>query len=513
MTYTSTYPDISVPDTLLTPYVMRHATRLAASPALIEGATGRTITYGELLASIKALAGGLTARGFGTGDVIALLAPNIPEYAVALHGAAWAGCTVTTINPTYTDREIHHQLTDSGARLLITVSPLAELATAGAESTKVESVVTIDPSGGESLADLMGEPLDSHVELPTDSVVCLPYSSGTTGLAKGVMLTHRNLVANHEQVAAILPFQEGEAIISFLPFFHIYGLSVLLNGSLAAGATVICMPRFDLPEFLGLAQQYKVKRALVVPPVVLALAKHPLVDEYDLSNLEQVFSGAAPLGAELAAEAEARLKCEVAQGYGMTELSPVTHVSPLGGARPGTVGLLVSSTEARIVNPETGEDSGADGEGELWIRGPQVMPGYLNNAKATAETIDSEGWLHTGDVATVDADGYFSIVDRVKELIKYKGFQVAPAELEALLVTHPAVADAAVVGIPDEEAGEIPKAFVVLKPGAEATAEEICAHVADQVAHFKQIREVAFVEEIPKSASGKILRRMLRDQG
>jgi 4-coumarate--CoA ligase len=235
-----------------------------------------------------------------------------------------------------------------------------------------------------------------------------------------------------------------------------------------------------------------------------------MVADYDLSALECVFSGAAPLGAELADEASQRLGCEVVQGYGMTELSPVSHSTPTGMFKPGSIGVLIPSTECRIVDPETGNDLGIGEDGEIWIRGPQVMPGYLNNETATAATVDADGWLHTGDIGHADEDGHFHIVDRLKELIKFKGFQVPPAELEALLVTHPAVADAAVIGVPDDEAGELPKAFVALKQGQETSEDEIKQFVAEKVATYKQIRLLEFVEEIPKSASGKILRRLLK---
>jgi 4-coumarate--CoA ligase len=272
------------------------------------------------------------------------------------------------------------------------------------------------------------------------------------------------------------------------------------------------MARFDLEQFLQLSQDHKISRAFVAPPIVLALAKHPMVDNYDLSALESVFSGAAPLGPELAEEAATRLGCEVVQGYGMTELSPVSHTTPAGQFKPGTIGILTPSTMSRIVDPESGKDLGIGEDGEIWVKGPQVMTGYLNNAEATAATIDEDGWLHTGDVGHADGDGHFTIVDRLKELIKFKGFQVPPAELEALLVTHPGIADAAVIGVPDDEAGELPKAFIALKEGESTSAEEIQRFVADKVASYKQIRIVQFVDSIPKSASGKILRRLLRDQ-
>lgn len=512
MIHKSLFPDVTIPDTLLTPFVLRHADRLADKPALVDGASGRTLTYGEFAHAVKALAGGLKARGFGKGDVLAIMAPNIPEYAVAFHGTAWAGGTVTTINPTYTAHEVQHQLSDSGATLLVTVSMFLEIAKEAVADTDVTQIVTIDPSDVDPLTSLMGEPLQEQVEMSPHDIVALPYSSGTTGLSKGVMLTHHNLVANLVQSTKVLAVDEDETVLSFLPFFHIYGMQVLMNNALAQGGKVVTMARFDLEQFLQLAQDHKIKRAFVAPPIVLAMAKHPLVDNYDLSSLECVFSGAAPLGAELAEEAAARLGCEVVQGYGMTELSPVSHSTPPGMYKPGTIGVLIPSTECRIVDPETGQDKGIGEDGEIWVRGPQVMPGYLNNEKATAETIDADGWLHTGDIGHVDDDGHYMIVDRLKELIKFKGFQVPPAELEALLVTHPAVADAAVIGIPDDEAGELPKAFVALKPGQEASADEIKAFVATKVATYKQIRLLEFVAEIPKSASGKILRRLLRDQ-
>ena len=244
--------------------------------------------------------------------------------------------------------------------------------------------------------------------------------------------------------------------------------------------------------------------------MIVALAKHPAVDHIDLSHLRTLFSGAAPMDAALQESCAARLGCEIMQGYGMTEASPVTHATSAqpGKNRPGTVGQLAPNTECRIVDVVTGADAGPGGEGELLIRGPQVMTGYLRNAQATAETLDAQGWLHTGDIGRVDADGYFTIVDRLKELIKYKGYQVPPAELEALLLTHPAVSDAAVIGVPDEAAGESPKAFVVLK--GDVTAEALMAYIAERVAPYKRIRSVEFIDAIPKSPSGKILRRVLK---
>jgi acyl-CoA synthetase (AMP-forming)/AMP-acid ligase II len=509
----SPLPDVAIPDVMLPELVLRRAADLPDKPALIDGPSGRTLTYGELDRMVRGLAGGLVERGFARGDAFAILAPNLPEYAVVFHGVAYAGGVVTTINPTYTDREVRHQLEDARPRFLVTVEPFLETAQAAAAGTSVEAIFVIGScEGAAPVTELFGPALDEPVTVSPDTPVALPYSSGTTGLSKGVILTHRNLVANIVQTLVPLDLREDERIIAVLPFFHIYGMQVIMNATLTAGATVVTMPRFDLAEFLRLHQEHDITRAFVAPPIAVALAKHPIVDDYDLSDLEQVFSGAAPLSAELAIETGARLDCEVVQGYGMTELSPVSHLTPKGQYKPGSVGVTAPNTETTIVDPESGTSLGVGEDGEVWVRGPQVMAGYLNNPEATASTIDADGWLHTGDIGHVDEDGHLYIVDRLKELIKYKAWQVAPAELEAVLLTHPAVADAAVVGEPDEEAGEIPAGFVVLKADADATDVEILAYVAGQVAGYKQLRKLTFIEAVPKSPSGKILRRLLRDQ-
>jgi acyl-CoA synthetase (AMP-forming)/AMP-acid ligase II len=356
---------------------------------------------------------------------------------------------------------------------------------------------------------------------PANDLVALPYSSGTTGLPKGVMLTHRNLVANLRQCEGMKNFEgfsDRDVVMAVLPYFHIYGMVVIMMFGLAGGGTIVSTPRFDMLEFLGLVQKYRATILPLVPPIVLGMVKHPAVAQYDLSSVRLVFSGAAPLGEDLARELSLKLGCPVVQGYGMTEASPVTHLSPTLNApmKPGSAGRVVPNTEVKIVDVTTGAELPQGEEGELLIRGPQIMKGYLNQPGDTAACLDPEGWYHTGDVGYVDPEGYFFIVDRTKELIKYKGLQVAPAELEALLVTHPAVLDAAVVRKADAEAGEVPKAFVVLKPedarsGAN-TAETIMGWVAGRVAPHKRIRHLEFVDQIPKSASGKILRRVLMDR-
>src|SRR3954469_649418 len=460
----SVRPDLAIPDTAITPFVFERAGAHPDRTAFVDGGTGRRVTYGALLDSISRAAAGFAARGIGHGDVVGIMAPNVAEYAVAFHGAVTAGGFTTTINPTYGAEEVRYQLNDAGAQLLVTVGPCLDVVREAVGGTAVRGILVIGdgPEGKdriEPFAALGEEPPMAPAAVDADDVVVLPYSSGTTGLPKGVMLTHRNLVANLVQVEAQLEFDGDEVFLACLPFFHIYGMQLVMNAGLRVGASLVTMPRFDLEQFLALSQQHRVTRLWVVPPIVLALARHPMVDDYALTSVRSVLSGAAPLGVDLAAEAAARIGVPLVQGYGMTELSPVSHAPLWDDPRPGTVGLLVANCEARVVDPETGDDLGVDADGELWIRGPNVMKGYLNNPGATAATIDDQCWLHTGDIGHVDADGYWYIVDRVKELIKVKGFQVPPAELEALVITHPAVADVAVIGVPDEEAGERPKAF------------------------------------------------------
>ena len=507
-------PDVEIPDLDLTSFVLEHADERAGKPALIDGPSGRTYTYGDLRKGIRAVAAGLAQRGFAKGDALAIYSPNVPEYALALHGVASAGGRCTTMNPLYTASEVAHQLEDSGARFLVTVGPLLDAAQAAAEQAGIEEVFVFGEGDATPFTDLLGDPDEApSVEIDPDSdLAVLPYSSGTTGLPKGVMLSHRNLVANMSQNQVAFPIEEGDTLIGVLPFFHIYGMVVIMNQGLRAGATIVTMPRFDLEQFLGLIQEHSVTRAYVVPPIALALAKHPLVDDYDLSSVGAIMSGAAPLGGELAEAVAKRLDCTVIQGYGLTETSPVTHcIRPHGENKAGSIGQGLPNTETRLVDPETGEDAAPGERGELWIRGPQVMKGYLNNDEATRNTVDEEGWLHTGDIGVVDDDGFFTIVDRLKELIKYKGFQVAPAELEALLINHPDVQDVAVIGVPDEECGELPKAYVVAAGDSldEGALMEWCA---EKVSPQKKVRLVEQIDAIPKSASGKILRRELKDR-
>ena len=511
MIFRSRFPDVEIPEIGLAQFVIGNAQRFGDRPALIDGPSGRTLTYAALAELIRGLAGGLAERGFRKGDVLAIYSPNLPEYAALLHAVALLGGITTTVNPLYTTHELAEQLADAQASYLVTVAPLLPRALEASRAAGVKDVFVFgEAAGATSLSTLVkpGASVPTVAIDPREDVVVLPYSSGTTGLPKGVMLTHHNLVANICQTEAVFP-SEYERVIAVLPFYHIYGLTVLLNISLHRGDTIITMPRFDLEQFLQLMQRHSITRAYLVPPIVLALAKHPLVAEYNLSSLLSINSGAAPLGATLEQACADRLDCFVAQGYGLTETSPVVSTTPIDPAqrRGGSAGLLIPNTDCKVVDPTNGAELDATQQGEIWVRGPQVMKGYLKKPEATAAMLGADGWLHTGDIGLVDDDGFLFVLDRLKELIKYKGFQVAPAELEGLLLKHPAVADAAVIPSPDVEAGEVPKAFVVLK--AAATPEELMAFVNSNVAPYKKIRFLEVVSEIPKSAAGKILRRTL----
>ena len=352
---------------------------------------------------------------------------------------------------------------------------------------------------------------------PATHLAVLPYSSGTTGKPKGVMLSHRNLVANVEQSRQMITIEPVDRVLAFLPFFHIYGMTVLLNLAIKEHATLVTMPKFDFVEFLRVMQDHRCSFVFIAPPVAVGLAKHPLVEQFDLSSVRMILSGAAPLDGALAQAVVDRLGCRMKQGYGMTELSPVSHVIPQASddLPLSSVGFTVPNMECKLLDVETGEEIELPTEGEsrpghLICRGPNVMLGYLGNEEATRDIMDSDGFLHTGDIATVRFDGVVTIVDRLKELIKYKGYQIAPAELEALLLTHPAIADAAVIGVPDAEGQEVPKAFVVLQAGADLDEAAVMDFVAEHVAPYKKVRRVQFTDVIPKSGSGKILRKDLR---
>ena len=534
MSFASPYPDVEIPTASVYEYLFGNIDDADADRiALVDAKSGNEISYREMVARIDAFAGALAGRGIAVGDVVGLLAPNSSAFAIAFHGILRAGATATTINVLFTAKDIVKQLTDSQAKMLITVSPLLPQAkeAAAAVGMSDDQLVVLDGPGtatdghpnAAELLDAGSTPPQVSFD-PATHLAVLPYSSGTTGNPKGVMLTHRNLVANVAQTRPVQDVQPDDVVIAIMPFFHIYGMTVLLNAVLHARARLVMMPSFDLEEFLGNIANHRVSVAYIAPPVAVALAKHPLVNSYDLTSLRAVLSGAAPLDEDLGHAVADRLGCRVVQGYGMTELSPVSHCTPLDGGKRlvgsvapiGAAGWTAANSASRLVDPATGDEIGIPAKGlseagELWFKGPNVMAGYLGNDEATKETIDDDGWLRTGDMARVDSSGCVYIVDRLKELIKYKGYQVPPAELEAVLLTHPAIADAAVIGVRDSDSGEeVPKAFVVKQSGAELTETEVMEFVAAEVAPYKKVRQVEFIDAIPKSSSGKILRKDLR---
>lgn len=510
----SPHPRVEIPDISLPALILAKAERLGPKTALIDPIGQRRWTFGELADDVRRVAAGLAALGFRKNDVLALIGPNSVEWATVFLASSLAGGVATLLNPSSTTADIRAQAADSRARYAFTTP---ELVGRVGRAHEWRAVLTPEPRSGaialETLRGMSGPFPEVAIDPGADTAV-LPYSSGTTGISKGVRLTHRNIVANLHQISRPI-FTEDDVIVGLAPFFHIYGLTVVLLLGLYLGATDVILPRFELPAFADTIRDYGITHANLVPPLILSLSRHPGVDSGALETLRTVQSGAAPLPAETASEFSRRFSCRVLQGYGLTETSPVTHVAPRDrfDIPIESVGPPVAGTECRIRDLTTGQPLGPRERGELYIRGPQVMEGYLGAPDKTRETLDAEGWLRTGDVAWADEEGNFYIVDRVKELIKYKAYPIAPAELEAVLLTHPAVADAAVIPDPDPAAGEVPKAYVVRRrPISEAA---LMNWFAGQVAPHKKIRRVEFVDQIPKSASGKILRRVLieRDRG
>ena len=485
---------------------------------------GRQFTFSELAEAIDRFAAGLSELGVRKGDVVAIDMPNAPEYVIAFHGILKAGATVTTLNPLYTEREVNYQFNDAGVKAAVTVEPLLPVIEAAGKDSPLEEIIVVGLSKEREgvhdfwklIKSASGGGGPDVVFNAKEDVAVLPYSSGTTGLPKGVMLTHYNLVANVKQTIGTGEIEESDVVLAFLPFFHIYGMTVLMNVVLAAGATIVIMPKFEMEQFLSLIEKHKVTKTYIAPPVALGMTLYPRLKEYDLSSLVSITSAAAPLPLEVGRKLQEMLPhVIVKQGYGMTETSPVVTLSPLDREKVKleSVGWPIPDTQLKIVSLDDPSKTLPIGEaGELAIKGPQVMKGYLNREEETKEVLTEDGWYLSGDIAKLDEEGYLYILDRKKEMIKYKGYQIAPAELESILLSHPDVADAAVIPKPDVEAGEIPKAFVVLKPGSKVSAEELLEFVAEKVAPYKKIREIELVEQIPKSATGKILRRVLIEE-
>ena len=514
----SKLPDIELSDKGLYDYVFAD---LSADDeeriAIIDVADGSETSFAQLRSYVESTAGWLHSKGIRKGDVVAVHLPNSLAFIVSAYALWRLGAAISPISLLATPLSVKTQIEDSSSKMLLTAAALGDASSEGARAAGLsdDEIVLLDTNSG--LQQILGERRSAPSVTVTDKdLAALPYSSGTTGLPKGVQLTHHQLVNNVRQAQAIELVRPDDTVYAVLPFFHIYGLTALVNLALAQHATLVVVPRFELRSFLEHHQKYNVTFTLIAPPIAVVLAKHPMVDDFDLSSLRALFSGAASLDADLALAVEKRLGLHVQQGFGMTETSPLAHANQDPTLDRGSIGPPAPSTEHQIVNPETGEEiplptEGKSEVGELWVRGPQIMIGYLNKPEETANALPGDGWLRTGDLACHDSEGNVYIVDRLKELIKYKGYQVPPAELEALLLTHDRIADAAVVGIYREDDGEeIPKAFVVTQNGAELTEQEVMDFVAKRVAPYKKIRAVEFVPQVPKSATGKILRRELR---
>lgn len=443
MVHRSHFPPVDIPEMPLTDFVLERALDEPDRPAIVNGETGSVLTYGALVASVGDWAATLARRGVGKGTVCAIYGPNSPEYAVVFYAIAKVGGIITTISPLYTVSELTHQLRDSGAHVLVAAPYLMHTAMQAATLAGVTETIALGPLAEVASASTAnrqaGAPSCDIAIDPRRDLVALPYSSGTTGLPKGVMLTHYNIVANVCQTDAVERIHPDEVLIAALPFYHIYAMVVVMNRALHAGATIVTMSQFKIHEFLEIIQKYRVSLAYLVPPLVRTLATHAEVDHYDLSSLREVVSGAAPLPDPLARRCSERIGCTVRQLYGLTEAGPLTHIMPRDRMRRNSVGLSLPNTEFRIVDVVLKRDVGPEELGEVWIRGPQIMQGYLNNPEATAAMLDKDGWLRTGDIGYVDSDGYLYVVERAKELMKFRGLHYGEDELLLSMVEDIAI--------------------------------------------------------------------------
>ncbi|XP_014509531.1 4-coumarate--CoA ligase 1-like [Vigna radiata var. radiata] len=523
--FRSPLPDIPIPTHLpLHSYCFQNLSQFQHRTCLIDGDTGETLTYAEVDLAARRIAAGLHNIGIRQGDVVMLVLRNCPQFALAFLGASHRGAVITTANPFYTPLELAKQATATKTRLVITQSAYVDKIKSFADSTDI-TVMCIDTCPPENDGVLHFSTLTNAdeteapaVKISPDDLVALPFSSGTSGLPKGVMLSHKNLVTTIAQLVdgenAHQYTHSEDVLLCVLPMFHIYALNSILLTGIRSGAAVLIVQKFEMTTLLELIQKYRVTVASFVPPIVLALVKSGEAHRYDLSSVRAVVTGAAPLGKELQEAVESRLPhATFGQGYGMTEAGPLAismaFAKEPSKIKPGACGTVVRNAEMKIVDTETGVSLPRNETGEICIRGTKVMKGYLNDPEATERTIDKDGWLHTGDIGYIDDDDEIFIVDRLKELIKYKGFQVPPAELEALLIAHPDISEAAVVPMKDEAAGEIPVAFVVRSKGSEISEDEIKKYISQQVVFYKRIGRVFFTDSIPKAASGKILRKVL----
>ncbi|EKG14902.1 AMP-dependent synthetase/ligase [Macrophomina phaseolina MS6] len=529
----SPYPSIDIPNIDIWSFLFEGNDRSFPDDKVIylDANTSRSYTYAQIKSTAIDFGKGLKGVwDWQKGDVLAIFSPNCIDTPAITWGTHWAGGIISPANPTYSVDELAFQLQNAGAKAVVTQLPLLPTvrkaaATAGIPQDRIIVMGDArDPEGTvkhfTSIRNISGVSRFRRTKLnPGEDLAFLVYSSGTTGLPKGVMLTHTNIVANTMMNKAVEGKNlqwEKDKIIAFLPFFHIYGLTCLIHHAMFKGVQLVVMDKFDLEKFCQNVQDHKVTFAYLVPPVVLMLSKSPLVDKYDLSSIRMTNSGAAPLTREIVEELWKKRRFPVKQGYGLSETSPTTHTQEWADwdRKIGSVGKLMPNQVAKYMSPEEKEVPVGE-TGELWIKGPNVFKGYWKNEEATKNALTEDGFFKTGDVGHQDDEGHFYITDRVKELIKYKGFQVPPAELEGLLVSHPSVEDVAVVGIYDKnQATEVPRAYIVPAKGIEKgpkTEKEIIDWLTEKVAHHKRLRGgVRFVDEIPKSVSGKILRRVLK---
>ncbi|CAH2041123.1 unnamed protein product, partial [Iphiclides podalirius] len=528
----SPFKEIQPPTLTVSDYIWQNLDKWGDKPAMVCGITNRSYTFHELHKYSRKFATKLRSKlDIREGDVTCVMMSNNPEYALVTLGSLEAGAAVTTINPIYTAHEVQRQLLLSNAKLLIGTPDTIGVLKEACKMAKINLPIIAVTNPGESLpAGTMSfqEILDDNnedfsilnsVKKNLDEIALLPYSSGTTGLPKGVELVHRTVVTNLAQQSgdgirhcSYTTDSYQESLMAVLPFYHMYGLSLIMLHKLSIGGKIVTLPKFETKTFLNAIEEHKTSILHIVPPLASFIACHPEAKKEYLSNIHTYVCGAAPLPKQDIFRILEKSKpgVDFLQIYGLTEISPIATTVPPGSKKYATVGLALPNTQLRVVDSED-RNLGPDAVGELLIKGPQIMKGYRNNPEATKAVITDDGWFRSGDLASIDRDGVVTICDRIKELIKVKGYQVAPAELESVLKEHPDILDAAVIGVPDPKMGEVPKAFVVVKDGRKKDSVDLKKFVEDRVAVYKRISDVEFLGNLPRNPSGKILRKVLRE--